>query len=69
MMEGKVRSAFRLLAILTLNEVAEGSTGKTVKDILEEKHPDANPTHKEAILSKSNASVDFLVCFLMTWHP
>ncbi len=62
MMEGKVRSAFRLLAkggqsgILTLNQV---STGKTVKDILEEKHPDANPTHGEAILSKSNVNVDF----------
>ncbi len=39
MMEGKVRSAFRLLArggqsgILTLNQITEESTGKTVKDI------------------------------------
>ncbi len=65
MMEGKVRSAFRLLAkggqsgILTLNQVTDVVTGKTVKDILEEKHPDANPTHEETILSKSNASVNF----------
>ncbi len=65
LMEGKVRSAFRLLAksgqsgILTLNQITEESTGKTVKDVLEEKHPDANPTPEEAILNKSNASFNF----------
>ena len=62
-MEGRVRAALRLLAkdgqtgLLKLDQVigaAEGSTGKTVKEILEEKHPDANQAYGDTILSRSN---------------
>ena len=63
MMEGRVRAALRLLVkdgrtgLLKLDQVigaAEGSTGKTVKEILEEKHPDANQAYGDAILSRSD---------------
>ena len=57
MMEGRVRAAIRLLAnnahagLLSLNEkISDDPSGKTVKDILEEKHPDAAPAHPDAIL-------------------
>ena len=62
-MEGRVRAALRLLVkdgrtgLLKLDQVigaAEGSTGKTVKEILEEKHPDANQAYGDAILSRSD---------------
>ena len=59
MMEGKVRAALRLLlkntqaSLLSLDEKLSGDdSGKTVKDILEEKHPDAVPAHPEAILTR-----------------
>ena len=60
MMEGRVTAALRLLVkdgrtgLLKLDQVigaAEGSTGKTVKEILEEKHPDANQAYGDAILA------------------
>ena len=65
MMEGRVRAALRLLAkngrtgLLTLDQViyegpVEGSTGKTVREVLEEKHPDANPAYGDAVLHRSN---------------
>ena len=63
MMEGRIRAALRLLTkdgrtgLLKLDQVigaAEGSTGKTAKVILEEKHPDANQAYGDIILSRSN---------------
>ena len=54
MMEGKVRAALRLLTkqtqagLLGLDQVIEvGSStpGRTVREILEEKHPDASPAY------------------------
>ena len=63
-MEGRIRAALRLLtnktqtSLLSLDEVLYDNptspTVKTVRDILEEKHLDANPTHADAILSGSN---------------
>ena len=57
MMEGRV---IRLLAnsthagLLSLNEkISDDSSGKSVKDILEEKHPDAAPAHPDAILMRA----------------
>ena len=52
-MNGKVRNALRLLTpnsnsgFLSLDQVTAG--GQSVKDILQEKHPDANPAHPEAL--------------------
>ena len=58
MMEGRIRAALWLLTnktqtgLLSLDEVLYGNPtspiGKTVRDILEEKHPDANPAHTDA---------------------
>ena len=65
MMEGKVRAALRLLTKrmesgpLCLDEVTEDGSGKTVRETLEEKHPEANPVQPEAILNESLTSEDF----------
>ena len=62
MIEGRVRAELRLLvtdgrtSLLKLDQViraAEGSTKKTIQEILEEKHPDANQAYGDAILSRS----------------
>ena len=65
MMEGKVRAALRLLTKqmesgpLCLDEVTEDGSGKTVRETLEEKHPEANPVQPEAILNENLTSEDF----------
>ena len=52
MMEGRVRAALRLLSgdshtgLLRLDD----TSGKTVRDVLEDKHPDPKPAHPEALL-------------------
>ena len=59
MMEGRIRAALRLLrmnthtGLLSLDEVINNDSGKTVQDVLEEKHPDAKPAHAETIMSQS----------------
>lgn len=56
MMEGRVRVALKLLSdhahtgLLRLDETIDTS-GKTVRDVLEDKHPDPKPVHPEALLS------------------
>ena len=62
MMEGRIRAALRLLrmnthtGLLSLDEVINNDSGKTVQDVLEEKHPDAKPAHAETIMSQSGES-------------
>ena len=61
-MNGKVRNALRLLTpnsnsgFLSLDQVTAG--GQSVKDILQEKHPDANPAHPEVLLNGTNSIQD-----------
>ena len=56
MMEGKVRTALKLLSdnsdtgLLSLGEIIDDISGKTVRDVLEDKHPVPQPAHPEAIL-------------------
>ena len=58
---GKIRAALRLLSTenrsgpLRLDDIVDES-GKSVRDILEEKHPDPQPIHPDAILD--TATVD-----------
>ena len=70
MMEGRVRAAIRLLAnnahagLLSLNEkISNDPSGKSVRDILEEKHPNAAPAHPEAILTDSQEDSFYPVLF------
>lgn len=59
MMEGRVRGALKLLpdnthnGLLSLDETIDTS-GKTVTDVLEEKHPHRKPVHPEALLEEAN---------------
>ena len=61
MMEGKVRAALQLLSTeshsgpMRLDDIVDES-GKSVRDILEEKHPDPQPIHPHTILD--TATVD-----------
>ena len=61
MMEGRVRAALRLLSsdshtgLLRLDETIDTS-GKTVRDVLEDKHPDPKPVHPEALLGDADDS-------------
>ena len=61
MMEGKIRAALRLLSTesqsgpMRLDDIVDES-GKSVRDVLEEKHPDPQPIHPDAILD--TATVD-----------
>ena len=54
-MEGRVRAALKLLSddahtgLLRLDETIDAS-GKTVRDVLDDKHPDPKPVHPEAVL-------------------
>ena len=65
MMDGKVRAALRLLTKktqsgpLSLDEIVDDRSGRTVREILEEKHPDASPGQPEAILSNELTCDDF----------
>ena len=65
MMEGRVRADLQLLTKetqsgpLRLNDAIGDGSGKTVRDVLEDKHPDPAPIHPEAILSKDTTSVAF----------
>ena len=64
MMEGRVRAALRYLSkrehtgLLSLDQIMTedptSSSRKTVREILEDKHPDANPANADAILSAPN---------------
>ena len=63
MMEGKVRAALQLLtkeagsAPLRLDDVVEGC-GKTVREILKEKHPHPESPHPDVILSPDTATAN-----------
>ena len=56
MMEGRVRAALKLLSdnsdtgLLRLHETVDGTSGKTVRDVLEDKHPCPKPIHLEALV-------------------
>ena len=56
MMEGRVRAALRLLSnnsdkgLLSLNDTVDDTSGSTVRDVLEEKHPRPGPVHPEALV-------------------
>ena len=64
MMEGKVRAMLQLLTKeteswpLKLNDVAEDS-GKTVRDILKDKHPPPEPPYPDVFLNNDVADSDF----------
>ena len=65
MMEGRVRAALQLLTketrsgLLSLDEVISDGSGKTVRDVLEDKHPDPEPIHADAILNEDTTNADF----------
>ena len=67
MMEGRVRATLQLLTKetqsgpLRLDDAIRGGSGKTVRDVLEDKHPDLAPIHPVVILSKDMTSVAFHV--------
>ena len=58
-MEGRVRAALKLLSddahtgLLRLDETIDTS-GKTVRDVLDDKHPDPKPVHPEAVLGDAD---------------
>ena len=60
MMEGRVRAALKLLSdnsntgLLSLDETIDDTSGKTVRDVLEEKHPDPKPAHPETLLGDAD---------------
>ena len=62
MMEGRVRAALRLLSmnnrtgLLSLDEIVSDNPRKTVRDVLEDKHPEAKPIHAETIATHSDES-------------
>ena len=62
MMEIIIRAALHLLrtnthtGLFSLDEVINNDLGKTVQDVLEDKHPDAKPAHAETIMSQSGES-------------
>lgn len=64
MMEGRIRAALRLLArnthtgLLSLDETVCNNSKRTVRAILEEKHPDAKPAHVDTIINWSNETQD-----------
>ena len=65
MMEGRVRAALQLLTsetrscILSLEEVIGDGSGRTVRDVLEEKQPHPEPAHADTILNERMTSVNF----------
>ena len=59
MMEGRVRAALRLATnthtgLFSLDEMISDNSRKTVRDVLEEKHPEPKPAHAETIVSQLN---------------
>lgn len=60
MMEGRVRAALKLVSdnsnagLLNLEEIIDDTSGKTVRDVLEDKHPDPKPAHPEALLGDAD---------------
>ncbi len=65
MMEGRDRAALQFLTnetrsgLLSLEDIINDGSGRTVKDVLEDKHPDPEPAHADAILNERIANVDF----------
>ena len=61
-MEGKVRAALQLLTKdaqsgpMHLDEVINDGSGRTVRDVLEDKHPDPEPVNAEAIVSETSSA-------------
>lgn len=57
MMEGRIRAALNILSdnsdtgILCLDDIADDASGKTVRDVLEDKHPNPRPAHPDALLT------------------
>ena len=60
LMERRVRAALKHLSdnshtgLLSLDEIIDNTSGKTVGDVLEDKHPDPQPAHPEALLREAN---------------
>lgn len=60
MMGGRVRAALKLLSsnsdagLLRLDETVDDSSGETVRDVLEDKHPDPQPIHPEVLLGDAD---------------
>ena len=60
MMDGRVRGALKLLSddsdtdLLSLNHVVDEVSGKTVREVLEDKHPDLNPVHPDVLLGDTD---------------
>ena len=56
MMEGRVRAVLKHLSdnsdtgLLGLDETVDDTSGKTVRDVLKEKHPDPRPADPEVLL-------------------
>ena len=65
MMKGRVRAALQLLTnetrsgLLSLEEVVSDGSGRTVRDVLEDKHPDPELVHADTILNEQMTSVNF----------
>ena len=65
MMEDRVRAALQFLTsetrscLLSLEEVIGDGSGRTVREVLEDKHPDPEPVHAGTILNERMTSVDF----------
>ena len=72
MMEGRVRAALQLLTnesrsgLLSLEEVVSDGSGRTVRDVLEEKHPDPEPAHADTILNEQMTIVLTSIRFFST---
>ena len=65
MMEGRVRAALQLLnrenrsGPLSLDRVVSDGSGRTVRDVLEDKHSDSESAHVDAILNENLNNTDF----------
>lgn len=57
MMEGWIRAALKILSdnsdtgLLCLDDIADDASGKTVRDVLQDKHPDPRPAHPDALVT------------------
>ena len=76
MLEGRVRAALKFLSnnsdisLLSLDETVEETSGKTVRDILNDKHPDPRPAHLEALLGDiDNDSFHPVIFSTLPVHP
>ena len=73
MMEGRVRAALQLLSRetrsgpLSLDRVVSDGSYRTVRDILEDKHPNSEPAHVDAILNEDlNTLTSILSCLTVS---